>query len=737
METDQTIGMERYWQVVKRRWLPGGAAFLSIFLLGAIVSTFKSPIYEAQAKLRLKKNNVSSTLTELSKEIGSLAPLVDKGNPLNTEAEVIRSHPLIQKTIVELQLKDKQGELLSIDDFLTKFTVGEIANTDVIKVAYRDKNPQLAAKVVNTIVANYLDNNIMVNRAEAISAREFIEEQLPKAQKNLRQAEASIRQIKENNQIVSPKEEANTITTSLREIQRQITDTRSQIAKTTSQTEYIKNKLGFSTQEALTATNIGQSPEIQATIAKLQEVESELAFEKTRFTDTNPIVISLQEKRDSLQNLLNQQTKSLGGSQILEVEQDSKFGETKQQLASELIKLESINDGLTKQIAYLTAAERTQKAKAQELPQLEQKLQELERHLKASRSTYELLLEQMQVIKLAENQNIGNVRVIADALVPREPVSSRSVSYLASGLLAFLGAGSIIYLLEITDKSIKTIEEAKQIFGYNRLGIIPDTEQLKLMSLPEAGSDSLVPKILARDYASLPINESYRMLQSNLKFLSSDKQLKSIVVTSSVAGEGKSSVAANLAAAMAKTGHRVLLIDADLHHPMQHRIWKTFNDEGLSNVIAEQLEPEKVIEEVMPNLELLTSGIIPPAPATLLDSQRLKMLIDHWSENYDFVIIDTPAIDLAADAPIIGMMADGILLAVKPGKVEREQANFTKEILEQSGQNVLGMVFNGISPQSEPRTYYYHLLEDKQESLKTIKMLDSAKQKSITQGDRI
>ena len=732
MEAEQTISIDLYWQAVKRRWLPGTATFLSIFLLGAIVTTLKSPIYQAQAKLRFKKNNVSSTLTELSKEIGTLAPLAEKSNPLNTEAEVIRSHPLIQKTISELQLKNKKGERLSVDDFLEKFEVGEIARTDVIKVAYRDRDPQLAAKVVNTLVANYLDSNIIVNRAEAVSAREFLEAQLPKAEKTLRQAEAAIRKIKEDKQIISTEEEANAITTSLRKIQQEIADTRSQIASTTSRTEYIKNKLGFATEQALAATTVGQSPEIKATIDKLQAVESELAEEQTRFTENSPQIISLRQKQESLQNLLNQQTMSLGGDKIPELDQNPKFGKTQQQLTSELIKLEAANSGLAKQVAYLTAAERTQKAKAQQLPKLEHKLRELERHLNASQSTYELLLQQMQVVKLAENQNIGNVRVIADAIVPREPVSSSSVSYLASGLLAFLGASGVIYLSEITDKSLKTIEEAKQLFGYTWLGVIPNTEQLKLMSLPEADADSFVPKLLTKDFYSLPINESYRMLQSNLKFLSSDKQVKSIVVTSSVAGEGKSSVAANLAATMAKTGHRVLLIDADLHHPMQHRIWNKFNDKGLSNVIAEQLDSSQVIEEVMPNLELLTSGTIPPSPATLLDSQRLKMLIDYWSKNYDFVIIDTPAIDFAADAPIIGRMADGILLAVKPSSVEREQANFTKEILEQSGQNVLGMVFNGITPQSEPRSYYYHFLEDKQDLLKPTKMLNSAKQESVT-----
>ena len=732
MESSQNFGVGEYWQAIKRRWLPGTAVLLTVFILGAIITTFKKPTYEAQAKLRFKKNNASSALTELSKEIGTLSPVAEKSNPINTEAEVIRSHPLIKQTISDLDLKNQAGETMGVNGFLNKLEVGEIDGTDVITVAYLDQDPELATEVVNTLVANYLDNNILVNRAEAVAAREFLEKQLPIAEQTLRQAEASIRKIKEENQIVSPQEQANAIATNLRNIQQQIANTRSQIANTASQTEYIKNKLGFSDEQALVATAISQSPEIQATLEQLQAVESELALDKTRFTDNNPQLSSLQEKLDSLTQLLERQSQSIGGDALLKFYQNSQLSETQQQLTSELIQLEATNRGLAKQLNSLTEEEKTQKAKAQQLPQLEQRLRELERHLTASQTTYELLLKQKQSIQLAENQNIGNVRVIAEAVIPQEPVSSRGVSYLASASLALLVAGAVVYLLEITDKSIKTVEEAKQLFGYTWLGIIPDTDRLKLMSLPEADSDPTVPKLVVKDYSFLPVNESYRMLQSNLKFLSSDKQVKSIVVTSSVSGEGKSAVAANLATAMAQAEHKVLLVDADLHRPMQHRIWSVYNDRGLSNLIAEQLDPTTAIEEILPGLDLLTSGVIPPSPATLLDSQRMAMLIKYWSENYDFVIIDTPAIDFAADAPIMGRMADGILLAVKPGAVEREQANFTKEILERSGQNVLGMVFTGISPESEPRSYsyYYHFLEDKQDMEESVRLLDSSKQNS-------
>ena len=706
MEAYQTVGIEEYWQILKRRCIPGTAVLLSVFTIGVVATLTKQPIYEAQSQLRFKKTNVSSNLNELSKEIGTLSPIAEESNPLNTEAEIIRSVPLIKKTVSDLNLKDEEGETFSTDDFLKKLQVAEISRTDLVEVSYQDRNPELAAKIVNTLVANYLDSNIVVNRAEAVGARKFIEEQLPKAEQRLRKLEASIRQIKEDNQIISTETEASGISDNLQRIRQEISSVKGSIANSTSRAEYIKNKLGLSSEEALLATAISQSPEVQKTIEQLQAVESELAQDKTRFTENNPKIIDLQDKRESLQKLLRQQADSIDVSKAQKFYQNPKFGENQQNLTGELIQIEANNNGLAKQLDYLIQAEKAQRGKAGQLAQLEEKLGQLERELNASKSTYELLLQQRQTIRIAENQNIGNVRVISEAEVSQDPLSSRSVAYLASGSLALLAAAGVIYLLEITDKSIKTIEEAKQILGYTWLGMIPDTDRVKPMSLSEINVDSTVPKLAVRDYPSLPFSESYRMLQSNFKFLSSDKQVKSIVVTSSVAGEGKSSVAANLAAAMAKTGHRVLLVDADLHHPIQHRIWNTFNDRGLSNVIAEQLDPRQSIKAVMPNLELLTSGVIPPSPATLLDSQRMKMLIDYWTENYDLVIIDTPAIDFAADAPIIGRMADGILLTVKLGKVDRDKANFAKEILEQSGQNVLGIVLNGVNTQNESRTYY-------------------------------
>jgi polysaccharide biosynthesis transport protein len=707
-------GTDQYWQMLKRHWIPGSIVFMSILILGIVATTLKESIYEAEAKLKFKGNTVSSSLTEVTKELGTLSPLVKESNPIDTEAEVLRSVPLIKKTIddPELELKNADGERLSVNEFLNNLNVGSVTATDILKVSYVSKNPEQSAKVVNILVKNYLENNLIVNRAEAVSAKEFLEEQLPKVEDSLRQTESAIRKLKEENELVSPNEDTEALIDGLRELQAEISKARGEMANSNSQANYIKEKLGLTAEQAVVLTTVSQSPEVIETVSKLHNAESELAILQARFTPNSPNIIELKEQVSSLNELLGKQTVAIGGQKAKDLIQNIKTSEIQQQLTSELIQLEANNFGLRQQITSLTEIEQDRRNRIKQVPELEQKLRKLNRDLDSFESTYKVLWQQLQTVKIAESQDPGNVRVISNAVVPNKPISSRAVGYLASGSLALLAAAGIIYLLEINDKSIRTIDEAKQLYGYPWLGTIPGIDKIKVLNLPESGRDLAIPKIVLRDYPSLPLSESYRMLQSNIKFLNADRSARSIVVTSSGAKEGKSTVAANLAASMAQVGNKVLLIDANLHHPMQHRIWNTRNEQGLSNIIAEHLDPRMIVEEVLPNLDLITSGTMTPAPAALLDSQRMRMLMDYWSEGYDYVIFDTPSLDLTADAPIMGRLADGVLLVVKPGSVERSQAVYTKEILDQSGLNMLGIVFNGAAPQFDTRSPYYPAIEE-------------------------
>jgi capsular exopolysaccharide synthesis family protein len=716
MEASQystTNGLEQYWRIFKRRLRPAIAVFSSILLSGIFVIALKRPAYEAQGKLKFKKIVAVSSMTEVGKEVGSMNQLTDKTSPLATEAEVINSYPVVKETIDKLSLHNNQGKSLKYREFIKQLSITEIEGTDVLKVTYKDANPQKSAKVVNSLMQIYLTTNIKMNRQEMVAARRFIEEQLPKAADRSYQAEIAVRKFKEDSQIVDLDQESSDTIEQIHELQKRINEAQSQVADSKSQSQLLRQRLGLKAEQALLLTKLSQSPEIQEVSQKLQAAESALATQSAGFTKANPVIANLEQEVKNLKNLLNQRIQKIGDKQK---QKNIQIGDFQQKLTADIIAIEAKQSGLVDQISTLTKAQSVYKKRAKNLPKLSQQLQSLVRKQDAAQATYSQLLKQLQDIRVAENQSIGNVQIIANAIVPDEPVNSRSVSYLASALLALLAAIATAYILELTDKSIKTVEEAKQVFGYTWLGIIPSLEKPKKSPFNWQETESSISKLtlLDSDTSAFPINEAYRMLQSNLKFLNSDKQLKTIVVTSSVAKEGKSTVAANLAAAMAQVGHRVVLIDGNLHQPSQHKIWDVYNNIGLSNIIAQQIDPRTAIQPVMLNLDLLTAGVVPPSPATLLGSQRMNSLIEYFDSQYDFVIIDTPALDFAADAPTLGQLVDGILLVVKLGVVDSAQADFTKDLLMRSGQNVLGIIINGVI--SEQPYRYYAELEGNQEA---------------------
>ncbi len=223
--------------------------------------------------------------------------------------------------------------------------------------------------------------------------------------------------------------------------------------------------------------------------------------------------------------------------------------------------------------------------------------------------------------------------------------------------------------------------------------------------------------IITHNNPKSPVSEAYRVLRTNIQFSSVDKPLKTILVTSAGPMEGKTTTIANLAVIFAQCGSKVLLIDTDLRKPMLHKVFLLLNERGLTNLLALQKDSTTFIQhDVLKNLDVLTSGRIPPNPSELLSSNAMKNFIENIKNNYDIVLMDSPPVGSVTDASIISTYVDGTILVVKSGRTEVETVKRAKELLEKINANIIGVVLNNINKKQIGYSYYpYYYYSDDEE----------------------
>ena len=204
-----------------------------------------------------------------------------------------------------------------------------------------------------------------------------------------------------------------------------------------------------------------------------------------------------------------------------------------------------------------------------------------------------------------------------------------------------------------------------------------------------------------------PVMEQYRLIRNNIHFSSVDKIIQSIVVTSAEAGDGKSTTAANLAIVLSQKGNKVLLVDVDLRKPTVHYAFSTSNLDGITSVLTKDSSLGMAITNTtIPNLDILTSGPIPPNPSELLDSQAMDGIMRDLKEDYDYVIYDSPPILAVTDSQTIASKCDGVVMVIASGKTQKDRAIKAKDLLEKAGSKMLGVVINRV--EEKKNEYYGH-----------------------------
>lgn len=296
---------------------------------------------------------------------------------------------------------------------------------------------------------------------------------------------------------------------------------------------------------------------------------------------------------------------------------------------------------------------------------------------------------------------LNTLSVIEPAALPTKPVGPNRVAIilLAAAIGLALAAGAA-YLLDYLDDTLKNPDDIRKVTELITLGAVPEMEEAErpngeLVALEEGPSAGA---------------EAFRVLRTNLQFAGVDRPLHTLLVSSPGPREGKSLMVANLAAAFAQIGQRVIVVDTDLHRPRQHRLFGLPNNAGLTTaLLTAQPTTDGLLQETkVEGLRVLTSGPLPPNPAELLGSARMRELVQALSAQADIVLFDSPPVTALADAAILGSQMDGVLLVISAGQTRREMARRTMAALERVRARVVGAVLNRLPAQGAGYGYYYY-----------------------------
>ena len=696
--------------IMRRRWIVLGA-FLTV-LLSSIIFSFRQPnIYEASVSLLVQRDNKPI--------LGMMMETEQSRNMINNQVEIIRSRSLASEAALILKARPDARELgfladtLLTDNIMFSTTVLSSRTTDIITVIATSSDPAQAAAIANTVGQAYIARNLSYSRGEFSEVRRFLEVQLPVIEKRLFGGENQLRLFKQTNQVVSLSDESKFLIDKLTGFESQYNLTKVERESAEKRLAYLQDQLDFQKKNMLENVSQVSSPLASGLRQDLLTLQTQMATMTSQgFPADHPKMKELNKKIEN--------TKSRLKEEISKIVAQKNGGIDPIMLSEELVvKILDLQVEIETYKAKELAQQRVvdgylEKLKA--IPPKEVELARLTRQFELDDNIYKMLMEKYEEVRISEAGKLGNVKIIDQAQVPKEPVGPRrKLNILFGGMLGLaLGIG-LVLLMEYMDTSLKNIHDIEQFLGLPVLGLIPAIDQEDVASQTgngrtTNGATSIAERLISHHLPKSPISEAYRILRTNLQFLNPDAPLKTILVTSSGPSEGKTTTAANLAITMAQVGSRTLIVDADLRRPMVNGVFGIPQEPGLTELLVKGGDLQKaMVSTDIENLFILPAGTIPPNPSELLSSQKMKRLIQEMKNCCDLVILDCPPVITVTDAAVLAAEADCVVLVIHSGKTDREAARRAKGLLTNVKAKIAGTVLNNISSDMlAGYSYYYH-----------------------------
>jgi len=670
------ISIRDYLNIVRRRKLVIVITALVVFAVGAVVTFRTPPTYRSTTRLLLD-TGPPGFAQYMGDPMLSQFFVQSNAADIDTQMEVLQSEGVLSATYREAGVTPGSVNLI----------VSQAGTTNVLDVAAESTNPEAARRFLDALPRVYI-KNVTWNRKEEINnAIEFMRERVKEETEKLRQVQAELQALRQVSKVFSVTEG----TKNLVELQAQsLVDVRkAEVRVQTAQAmleALMAQRKGM--PEWVTENESVTNPEIARLEESLANLQTQRRGLLVLFKPAAPEVQEIDARIQATEERLKQlpqtitTTKKVRNPELIALEQQ--IAAAKRDIMAARLELAGAQDNAARINARLS------NISAQELRQAKLEA-EAERH-KAAAAQFSRSIDDLSVRAKAAPDP---VRVIGAPRVAWKVAPNTASNLTYAAIVGLLIGICLALLQEYLDDRVNMPEDARRIMGVPVLGFVPLVQESKA--------------ILARQRHGGSLLESYRVLRTNVRFATVGSESTSILVTSTVPGEGKSLTVANLAVAMALDGRSVIAVDTDLRRPTLHEKFGVSQEVGLTNVLVGNTSLDQALQETsIPGLRVLTTGPLPPNPAELLNSATMRQLHAQLRERADVILYDSPPFLASADAQILSADVDGVLYVVQFGEARKSAIRHANDLMAQAHANVLGLVFNKITLSGIRDDYYYY-----------------------------
>ncbi|MGF1542649.1 MAG: GumC family protein [Pleurocapsa sp.] len=711
----------------RRLWFLG--VFTGVLAIAVPTALFKPAAYQSYMQILAESNYQGKDIgrydsRNLERQFADVNIEVDYATQIN----VLTSHEILRRVVGKLGLDDSvvdQAEMVkALRQSISVYQVADQTTdskksspTKIIQVIYVGSSPDQTKQVLKAIEEVYLEYNLEQQEKRLRDAIAFIERQIPEARQEFTEVEAALTQLTKENNLISPEAEATSIRENIRQITQEREALKAQQREIIGSSSTREEQLGVSAENALALSRLSQSPRYQNLLGNLKTIEQELAIQQTKFTSDNPTLQNTIEEREYVKNLLYEEAERILGELPANFRNDLESLQKQGLVGSDTEIASAVNDsqatltGISQRDASLAQTEAQLRQRLVNFPELISQYRSLAQDSEIKREALQRLLKARQELEIELNRGGNNWQVIEPPQAGVQIAPNLTKDLLLSLVVASFLGGFAAFAKDFTDDTIHTSKAIEHQTDLPILGVAPrlsiSSSKNIFTQLPFTSSSK--KNISIKDVIQWqPFREAVDLIYENLKlsyFNSSliGSSLKSIAVTSAIAGEGKSTLTLGLALIIARHRQKVLVIDGDLRCPSLHEPFNLTNYSGLTNFLAGEVEIP-TIEQVSlseTRIDLITAGTVTEDPVKMLSSSRFEHFIEQQKEHYDLILVDTPPAIGMVDAIKIASICDTSLIITRLNKAKVSEF---LEVMDLFGKlNVLGVVVN--DAQNVPRVY--------------------------------